>query len=71
MSALDVGLGAPIRAWVADEIETLKMAIFAGLSVPTKGCPWWAGDRFELQWRLNERLQGRDPGQPVTWKGLS
>lgn len=26
--------------------------------------------RDELLWRLNTSLQGRDPGQPVNWKGL-
>lgn len=24
----------------------------------------------ELKWRLNERLQDRDPGKPNHWKGL-
>lgn len=24
----------------------------------------------ELKWRLNQRLQGEDPGQPVNWRGL-
>lgn len=23
----------------------------------------------ELLWRLNNRQQGKDPGQPVNWKG--
>lgn len=26
--------------------------------------------RTELRWRLNEQLQGRDPGKPFNWKGL-
>lgn len=25
----------------------------------------------ELLFRLNERLQGRDPGKPVHWRGLA
>lgn len=29
---------------------------------------WHAQD--ELLWRLNTRLQGSDPGRPVSWKGL-
>ncbi len=24
----------------------------------------------ELNWRLNQRMQGKDPGQPVNWPGL-
>lgn len=24
----------------------------------------------ELLWRLNARLQGKDPGVPVNWRGL-
>jgi hypothetical protein len=24
----------------------------------------------ELKWRLNEGLQGRDPGRPINWPGL-
>lgn len=23
----------------------------------------------ELRWRLNQRLQGADPGEPVNWRG--
>jgi len=29
---------------------------------------WLAKD--ELVWRLNERLQGRDPGKPFHWRGI-
>jgi hypothetical protein len=38
----------------------------------------WAGaaqraleaPKKELLWRLNERVQGRDPGDPVNWRGI-
>lgn len=29
-----------------------------------------AGPRQELIWRLNQRLKGKDPGQPIHWKGI-
>lgn len=33
---------------------------------------WVTGSaKDELRWRLNERLQGRDPGQPKNWPGLT
>lgn len=37
----------------------------AALSAFGEGSP-----RQELLWRLNERLQGRDPGKPTHWRGL-
>lgn len=39
-------------------------------TVREKATEYLGSPRRELLFRLNERLQGRDPGEPFNWRGL-
>lgn len=40
------------------------------LVFPSFDGPWFDPPRDELKRRLNDQLQGRDPGEPIHWRGL-
>ena len=39
-------------------------------TVREKATEYLGSPKRELLFRLNERLQGRDPGEPFNWRGL-
>lgn len=51
---------------LAESGKTLEEFVEAWLEAGGK----LIGDpREELRWRLNEGLNGRDPGEPLNWRG--
>lgn len=77
MTTTDPGQKAPTQAQLDEDMRNYARSLgVAADAIEGFVTAWRRGltgldtARRELLWRLNERLQGRDPGQPTHWRGL-
>ena len=62
---------APTQAELAAAVDLTKYIEPGSLQLATARYKYLAySPQHELLWRLNQGLQGRDPGPSVNWRGL-